>query len=157
MNKTIFNLNYKTSIIIVSILGIILGFLSNAFYINGVLGYIFYLFRLIVFVGIYGIMNFLEKNNEEFRIATKRMIGYLSVGGILNIIFALFATTHILRELFLTLSGVVCFWVILAFVVEILIVYIKENKVINRILKIDEKIGAITSQAIVKLFKSKND
>ena len=153
MNKTIFNLNYKTSIIIVSILGIILGFISNAFYVDGIVDFILYIFRFALFVGIYLIIYFLEKF-KDFKLSNARMMGYLMINCTFNIVFALFSITHILPSLFLTLSGIVCFWTIFSFVIEILAVCIK-NKFIDKIFNFNKKIGLLISSPIVKLVDSK--
>lgn len=154
MNKTIFNLDYKISIIIVSFLGILLGFLSNAFYVNGIIGLVIYLFKLILFSGIYVIFYFIEKNNKEFKLANKRMSGYLLISAILNIIFSIFSTAHLLSGFFLTLSGIVCFWLILSFISEIINVCL-QNKIINKIINVNEKIGLAIANPIIKLIDSK--
>lgn len=150
MNNTIFNLNHKMSIIIVSIIGILLGFLSNAFYIGGILSFIFYIFRCILFIGIFGVLYLLEKKNTQFKSANKRMMGYLGISAIFNVVFSIFVVTHLLGALFITLSGIVCFWVIFSFVIEILNVCL-ENSVITKILSVNEKIGLIVGNPIAKV------
>lgn len=150
MNKTIFNLDTKTSIIFVSALGILLGFLSNAFYVDGLMDLIFYVFRFILFVIIYAIFYVIEKKNDEFKQTNKRMIGYLAISSILNVIFSIFITSHILPSLFLTLSGVICFWLIITFTFEILHVCVN-NKIINKTITVNEKIGSVVANPIVKL------
>ena len=154
MNKTIFNLDYKKSIIIVSVLGVILGFLSNAFYVNGFIELIFYIFRFSLFAFIYVVLYMLEKNNLEFKMSNKRMVGYLIVSSLLNIIFSIFATAHLLTTIFLTLSGIVCFWVIASFIIEIINVCI-DNNIISKILRINEKVSLIIANPIIKFIDSK--
>ena len=151
MNKTIFNLDYKLSIIIISILGIVFAFLSNAFYISGFLEFILYIFRFILFIGVFLIFYILENNNMEFKNAITRMIGYLAINTVFNIVFAIFTTAHLLRGLFLTFSGIVCLWLIISFVIEITYLY-TNNKIIEKILFINEKIGLVFSNPILKLF-----
>lgn len=150
MNKTIFKLDIKPSIIILASVGILLGFLSNIFYVNGAMDFIFYIFRLLLIIFVFSLFTILEKNNEEFKKASKRNLGYLALSSVLNIAFAIFKITHILPNLFLTLSGVICFWVIASFVLEILCVCI-DNKSINKIICMNEKIGKAIANPIVKL------
>ena len=154
MNKTIFNLNGKMSIIIVACLGILLGFLSNAYYVSDFLDFILYIFRGILFIGIYLAIYSLEKNDLGFKSTNKRMLGYLSCSYLLNTICALFAITHILSQLFLVISGIVCFWVILVFIFEVLCLYF-ENKWIVKINKFNEKIGLLFANPIVRLLEKK--
>lgn len=156
MNKTIFNLDYKVSIIIVSVLGILIGFLSNGFYVNGVMSFIFYIFRFILFIGMYAIFYVIEKRNSEFKEANKRMIGYLIGSSILNIIFGVFVASNLLRGLFVTLSGVVCLWIIFSFVMEILAVCI-DNKIISKIFDINKKIGSIANPILKVVDNITND
>jgi len=151
MNKTIFNLNYKISIIIISILGILFAFLSNAFYVSGFLGFILYLFRLVLFIGVFLILHLSEKNNLEFKRTNKRMIGYLTINSLLNIVFAVFASAHLLRGVFLTFSGVICLWLIIAFVIEIARLY-TNHKIVDKLLLINEKIGLVFANPIVNVF-----
>ena len=103
LNKTILNLNYKISLIIVSVLGMVFAFLSNAFYVEGLMGYILYVLRLILFSSVYFIMFLLEKNNKEFKNAAKRMLGYVGVSSLFNMTFAIFSTTHLLKGVFLNI------------------------------------------------------
>lgn len=154
MNKTIFNLNYKSSVIIMSLLGIIFGFLSNVFYINGFLELIFYVFRFFLFIGVYLLIYLFEKNNNEFKVVNKRMMGMLIISSISNSIFAIFAITHLLSGLFVILSGVVCFILIVYFVMEIINV-VNENKICQKIININEKIGSAIANPIVKYIESK--
>ena len=156
MNKTIFNLSYKSSIIIVSLLGIMFGFLSNAFYVNGVMDFILFAFRLILFLGVYLILFFIEKNNGEFKESTRRMLGYIGVSALLNIVCSIFVSTHLLSGLFITISGLVCFWEIMAFVIETLQLYFN-NKFVGNLFMINKKIGLTLASPIIKLFNITND
>ena len=156
MNKTIFNLDYKLSVIIVSVLGILIGFLSNGFYINGVMSFIFYIFRFILFVGIYAIFYVIEKRNNDFKEANKRMIGYLMGSSILNIIFGIFIATNLLKGLFVTLSGIVCLWVIFSFIMEMLVACI-DNKAITKIFDVNKKIGSIANPILKVIDDITND
>ena len=158
MNKTIFNFNYKISVIIVASLGILLGFLANAFYVNTFLSYIFYVFRSLLFVGIYIVLYLLEKKCIAFKDACKRMIGYLTICYTFNLLCTLFSLTHILKTIFLTVSGLVCFWTILVFLVELLNLFLKQKWLI-KMQSVNEKIGLAIANPIVKLvqIKATND
>ena len=153
MNKTIFNLSYKISMIIFSLLGVLLGFLSNVYYVNGLSSFIFYLLRAVLFMGIYFGIYVLEKNSD-FKDSTRRMLGYLSVSYLVNMVCAIFSITHILGGVFLTISGLICFWLILAFVFELLVIYI-DNRIINKIFNVNKKIGLAVAYPIVKLLSKK--
>ena len=155
MNKTIFNLDYKLSVIIVSVLGIIFAFLSNAFYVGGLMGFILYVFRFLLFIGVFLILNVIEKNNMEFKDSLKRMIGYLVISSSLNIIFSIFTTTHLLRGFFLICSGIVCFWLIVAFLLEIIKLYFN-SKIVDSVLNVNKKIGLAVANPIARLFDTTN-
>lgn len=154
MNKTIFNLSYKTSVIAISVFGILLAFLSNAFYVDNFIEWILYIFRFLLFIAIYGVFYLLEKENKEFKETNKRIMGYLIANGILNITFAIFSLTHILQSLFLTLSGITCFILIHLFVVEILQLFLN-NKIINTMFEIQKKIGLFLASPIVMFIDRK--
>lgn len=154
MNKTIFNLNTKISIIIISSLGILLGFLANAFYVVNFIDFVFYVFRAALFIGIYIILQILEKKNLEFKNTCKRMIGYLVLCYLANSICVLFSLTHIIKGVFLSASGIICFWTILVFVIEILKIYF-DNKLLRKFTVINEKIGLAIANPIVKLIEDK--
>ncbi len=154
MNKTIFNLELKLSVIIVSILGIILSFLSNGFYVNGILNFIVYLLRCLLFVSLFIVFYVSENNNLQFKDTLKRMIGYLVIVEGLNIICSIFIVTHLLRGVFVTISGIVCFYLICAYVVEIL-KNCSNNKIVNAIFKINEKIGLTFANPIIKFIDTK--
>lgn len=157
MNKTIFNLDYKISVIIISFLGVLFAFLSNAFYVGGLFGFILYLFRFCLFISVFLLIHLIERNNNEFKNGSKRMLGYVAISSLLNTIFAVFTTTHLLKGVFLTLSGIVCFWLIFSFVIEILKLYFN-NKIIDKIFSINEKIGLVLANPIVNVFgKITND
>lgn len=149
MNKTFLNLDYKISVLIVSFFGIILGFLSNAFYVDSIIEMVLYVFRFLLFIGIYLLMFFIEKKNLEFKESLKRMSGYLLVSSILNVVFALFSLTHILVSVFLFMSGVLCLWVIVSFLLEIIYVY-KINNNIKNIVNVNKKIGLILISPIIE-------
>ena len=155
MNKTIFKLNYKNSIIIVSIVGIIFSFLSNAFYINGVMEFILYTFRLLLFLGIYLVLYFIEKDNIEFKESLKRIVGYMGATTLINLSCGVFVGTHLLSGLFIAISGIACLWLILAFVMEVLQFYIK-NKFITNFYLANKKIGLTFANPIIKLFNITN-
>ena len=154
MNKTIFNLDVKVSIMIVSILGIILSFLSNGFYVNSVLNFVFYVFRCILFVTLFVVFYMSESNNLQFKDALKRMVGYLIITEGLNLVCSVFVVTHLLRGVFVTISGIVCFLLIFTFVIEILNIYFS-NKFIKVIFNINEKIGLKISNPIISFIESK--
>ena len=154
MNKTIFNLNYNISIWIIGIMGIMFAFLSNAFYVEGILELLSYVLRFVLFIGIYLFLYLVEKNNSDFKETTKRMMGYLISSSTCNIVFSIFVTSHLLRGLFLTLSGIICFWLILVFVVEIIKLY-KSNKLIKRFFEVNKKIGLAFANPIIKFIDSK--
>lgn len=154
MNKTIFNLTYKNSLIAISILGVILAFLSNAFYVDNFIELILYIFRFALFISIYLIFYILEKNNEEFKLANKRVVGYLVVSGILNSVFAVFCLAHILPNLFLSLNGIICFILIYLFAMEIVGLFVNNNFV-NKILNTHKKIGLFFASPIVKYVDKK--
>lgn len=154
MNKTIFNLNSKTSIIIVASLGVFFSFLTNAFYIVDFWDFILYILRFCLFVGIYLALYYVEKSNLAFKNRCKVMGGYFLTNALVNIGCAIFSVTHILKDMFLLFSGIVCFWTIFAFVAEILMLVVK-NKWVKRISEVNEKIGSIFINPIVKLFENK--
>lgn len=154
MNKTIFNLSYKASLTIMAILGVLFGFLSNAYYINGFLELIFYVFRFLMFIGVYLLIYLLEKGDENFKSFNKRMMGILVLSSIVNTIFAIFSSAHLLGGLFIVLSGVVCFILIMSFVIEIINVF-HENKVFNIIVGLNKKIGNAFANPIVKSLEAK--
>lgn len=154
MNKTIFNLDSKISIIMIAVLGIIFSFMTNAFYVVNFWGFILYFFRFCLFAGIYLLFYFAEKNNLVFKSRCKVMGGYLLVNASINIACALFSVTHILKDVFLLVSGIMCFWSILAFMGEIMILFI-ERKWLKRICDLNEKIGSIFINPIVKIFEKK--
>ena len=154
MNKTIFNLTTKASILLIASFGILLGFLANAFYVNTFISYILYILRSALFVGVYVVIHFTEKKNKLFKDASKRMIGYLSMCYISNLLCALFSLTHILKEIFLTASGLVCFWTILVFVIEILYMFSNQKWVV-KFQSFNEKIGLTFANPIVKIIENK--
>ena len=45
MNKTIFQIDYKISVLIICVLGVIVGFVSNAYSVNGVVSFIFHFIK----------------------------------------------------------------------------------------------------------------
>ena len=153
MNKTIFNLNVKVSTIIMSSIGIVFAFLSNAFYVKGVVGYILYLFRIVLFCGVFLCVYATEKN-EEFKETMKRIVGYFGINLIFNSIFALFSATHLLTFLFITLSSIICVYLIVSLVFEILNV-ILNKKYIYKIIKINEKITLKSAHLFIKLLAYK--
>ena len=154
MNKTIFNLNSKISIIIIACFGIVFSFMTNAFYVVNFWSFILYVFRFCLFVGIYLLLYLFEKQNLEFKQKCKIMGGYFLGNALVNICCALFSVTHILKEIFLLVSGIVCFWSILAFIVEIVILFVKGN-LLNKISITHEKIGSILINPIVRIFEKK--
>ena len=154
MNKTIFNFNLKISTILISSFGVLLGFLANAFYTNNFFGLIFFIIRSCLFVGIYLCVYFLEKNNFDFKNKCKRMVGYLIWCYLLNLLCSIFALTHILQGVFLTVSGVICFWTIASFILEILYLYF-DKKWLSKIISVNEKIGLTIANPIVKIIETK--
>ena len=111
--------------VILSVLGILLGFIANAFYVGSFMGFILYVLRTFLFVGIYLGIYLLEKQNMDFKRLAKRMMGYLGVCYVGNLVCILFALTHILKGVFLTVGGLICFCTIVAFIFEILNIYFK--------------------------------
>lgn len=154
MNKTIFNLSDRFSIIIMGLFGIILGFLANAFYVNTFISYLLYILRAGLFLGAFIISYVLEKRSMIFKIACKRMLGYLLICYSFNLLCTLFSLTHILKEVFLTISGLVCFWTILVFALEILSIFFNQ-KWISKFQMINEKIGLAIANPIVRLIQNK--
>ena len=154
MNKTIFNLNSKISITIIACLGIILSFMANAFYVENFWNYILYIFRFFLFVGVYVLIYWLENQNIEFKKKCKIMAGYLVGNALVNICCAWFSVTHILKEIFLLISGLVFFWSIIAFSLEIVIIFVN-SKWLNKIVYTHEKIGSILINPIVNIFEKK--
>ena len=154
MNKTIFNLEYKKSILISAFMGIFFGFLSNVFYVNGIMETIFYILRFALFIGIYLFLFFVEKKNLEFKEANKRMCGYIVVNCICNTLFSIFVSAHLLPGVFLTFSAIVCFWLISAFFVEILILK-SNNLFLKKVYFFNEKIGLKFASPIIKFISRK--
>lgn len=154
MNKTIFNLNYNISIIIMGIIGVVFAFLSNAFYVDGIIELLCYIFRFMLFIGIFLLIYLVEKNHIEFKETNKRMMGYLTISSLCNVLFSIFVTSHLLRGMFLTLSGIVCFWLILAFVIEVVSLYTDSN-LVKKIFNFNKKIGLAFANPIVKFVDSK--
>jgi len=154
MNKTIFQIDYKLSIIIVSLIGIIIGFISNGYMVNGLMPLLFYLIKMIVLCGLYLVFYLIENKNEEFKYKLKYMMGYLLVLNSFNLICIIFSLTHILSGLFLTLTSIVSLYIIVSFVLEILVLYF-DNEIVDRIVNINKKIGQAVADPIVSFFDKK--
>ena len=69
---------------------------------------------------------------------------------------SIFVSTHLLSGLFITISGIVCFWEIMAFVIETLQLYFN-NKFVRNLFVINKKIGLTLASPIIKLFNITND
>ena len=154
MNKTIFQLDYKISMLIVSLVGIFVGFISNVYNVKGVLGFIFYLIELVLLTGLFFILYCIENKNKEFKNKVKYLFGDLALMSVLNIVFALFSITHIMQFLFITLSGIACLCIIYVFALEIVHLYL-ENKTVVKLVDFNKKIGDAIATPIVKLISKK--
>ena len=148
--KTFLNLNHKLSLIIVSIIGIVFAFLSNAYYVNGLINLALYVIRIIIFTLIFLFFYLFEKKDLEFKEFNKRGIGYLVINGTFNIICTIFVSTNLLRELFVTLSGIICLGLIICFILEIIKMY-SQNKFIEKCFKVTSGISENVGNFFVKL------
>lgn len=154
MNKTIFQIDYKLSIIIVSILGIVIGFVSNAYSVSGIVGLLFHFIKIIILTGLYLVFYLIENKNDSFKTTLKYMFGTIVVLNGFNLIFTIFSSTHILEHLFLTLSGVISLYIIISFVLEILSLYYK-NEIADKIILFNKKIGTAVADPIISFFEKK--
>jgi hypothetical protein len=154
MNKTIFQIDYKLSVMIISILGIIVGFISNGYGINGLGGLFMHLIKILMFVGIYLVFYLIENKNTTFKEKLKYMLGNIMIANAINFTFAIFSLTHILPYLFLTLSGIVSLYIIVSFIFEILSLYV-DNKLINKLITVNKKIGNAIAEPITSFFDKK--
>jgi hypothetical protein len=149
MNKTIFRIDYKISMIIVMVLGVVIGFVSNAYNVDGFMSLIFHFIKLIVLTFIYLGLYLIENKNIEFKDKLKYVFGDLVLLSSLNFICSIFTTAHILAYMFLTFSGVISLYVIVSFTMEILNLYFK-NEVINKVISLNKKIGLAIANPIIK-------
>lgn len=157
MNKTIFQLDYKVSVIIVSILGIFIGFVSNAYNVNGGLAFVFHFVKLLLLTGAFFALYLLENKNKEFKDKLKYVVGDLFLLNAINLMFSIFVVTHIISPLFIILSGIVSLYVIFMFVMEIVNLYF-ENSTIGKVMNFNKKIGDAIATPITRMVnKSTND
>ncbi len=152
MNKTIFRLDYKISMLIVSVLGIVMGFITNAYGVNGIISFIFHLFKIFILTFLYLVLYFVENKNLDFKNKLKYMLGGILLLNASNLIFSIFTTTHILSGLFLTFSGVVSLYMVISFTLEIINLYY-QNKFIDKMILFNKKIGTAVAEPIISLFK----
>ncbi|MBR3891323.1 MAG: hypothetical protein IKJ30_04545 [Bacilli bacterium] len=150
MNKTIFQIDYKISVIIICVLGIISGFVSNAYTVNGVVSFIFHFIKIGVLTLIYLALYLIENKNKQFKEKLKYLFGDLAILNLMNIVFAIFISTHILPQLFLTMSGIISLYIVVSFSFEIVTLYYK-NEIIGKITEFNKKIGNAIANPIVNL------
>ena len=154
MNKTIFQIDYKLSVIIISILGIIIGFVTSAYNVTGMPSFLLYFIKVTILSFLYLIFYLIENKNSDFKEKLKYILGNLLALNGLNITFAVFCAAHILPSLFLTLSGLISLHIIASFVLEIIALYFKNN-VIEKIISFNKKIGTVVADPIVRFFDKK--
>ncbi len=153
MNKTIFQIDYKISVLIICVLGVIVGFVSNAYSVNGVVSFIFHFIKIGVLTLIYLALYLIENKNKQFKEKLKYLFGKLTILNLMNIIFAIFISTHILPQLFLTMSGIVSLYIVVSFCFEIVTLYYK-NEIISKIIEFNKKIGNAIANPIVNLIEN---
>lgn len=154
MNKTIFNLNLKMSVIILASLGVLFSVMSNAFYVDDFIGFILCLFRSVLIVGGYLGIYLLEKHNTEFKSITKRMFGYLGMCYVANQVCILFSLTHILKNTFLTISGLVCFYTIVMFVLELINIFYSK-RLVKQMIVFNERKTLFLTNLLLELIERK--
>lgn len=152
MNKTIFRIDYKISLIIIMALGVIIGFLSNAYNVNGFISLILHFIKLMILSFIYLGLYLIENKNKDFKDKLKYIFGDLILFNALNFICAIFTTTHILSYMFLTFSGIISLYMIISFSIEIINLYLK-NEIINKVISLNKKIGLAIANPIIKAFE----
>lgn len=157
MNKTIFQIDYKISVLIIAILGIIVGFVSNAYAVNGITSLIFHLIKVGVLTLVYLALYLIENKNNVFKEKLKYIFGDLVLFNFMNIIFSIFICAHILPQLFLTLSGIVSLYIVVSFCLEIVDLYYK-NEIVTKVMNLNKKIGVAVANPIVNVIdKTTND
>ena len=129
---------------IVAIVGMIVGFISNLYYVSSIKSFIEYLVKLLAANILLFFIYCNERKNLEFKKITRRMTAYILTSSLINISFSFFVLTNILKMLFINLSGIVCFWLIISELSEIIKIY-KDYKVINPISKFNKKIELFIS------------
>lgn len=154
MNKTIFQIDYRLSIIIVSLIGIIIGFISNGYMVNGFVPLLFYIIKITILCGLYLVFYLIENKNKEFKCKVKYMMGYLVLFNSFNLICVIFSLAHILDGLFMTLTSIISLYIIISFVLEILVLYFN-NEIVEKIVNANKKIGLAVANPIVNFFDSK--
>lgn len=152
MNKTIFQIDYKISVLIISILGIIVGLISNVYGVNGIVAFLLYFIKINVLTLIYLSLYLIENKCEPFKHKLKYIFGYLLILNASNLIFSILTSAHVLPQLFFALSGIVSLYVIISFVAEILDLYYK-NEIVAKLISFNKKIGNAIANPIVNFIE----
>lgn len=153
MNNNILKLDNKKIIVFLSLVGIIIGFTLNVYFVNGIGKFFFYIMKLIVINILSFVITIKLKNNHELEDSIHNISSYILLASILNFICSLFVISKILPTMFIFVSGIVCFWLIVSLCLEIVVQYNEKIKR-DRIYLLNKKIGLMINP-ILKSIRDK--